>query len=148
MREQILNDLKDAMKAQDKEKLTVIRMVKGAMQLEELNKKRELNEEEVIDIISKQIKLRKESITEFQKGNRADLVAANEREIAILETYMPEQLTEEEIKQIVDIAFQMVQPKAIADMGKLMGIITPQVKGKADLGIISKTVRQRLQEQI
>ena len=97
MREQILNDMKQAMKNQDKETLAVIRMVKGAMQMEELNLKRELNDDEVIAIIAKQIKTRKESIAEFEKANREDLITKTQSEIEILNKYMPEQLSEEEI---------------------------------------------------
>ena len=91
MRERILKDLVTAMKEKDKEKLAVLRMVKGAMQLEEINKKEELKDDEVIAVLAKQIKTRKESIVEFQKGNRNDLVEQTEKEIEILETYMPEQ---------------------------------------------------------
>ena len=93
MRNKILEDLKAAMKAQEKEKLSVIRMIKGAIQMEELNKKHELSDDEVIAIISKQIKSRKESIVEFEKANRTDLVEQNKREIEILNTNMPEQLS-------------------------------------------------------
>ena len=144
MRERILNDLKEAMKLQDKDRLSVIRMVKAAVQMEELNLKRELNDDEVIGIISKQIKTRKESIIEFEKGNRTDLIEQTQKEIEILMDYLPEQLTEEEVHQIVENAFNKVEPKSMADMGKLMAIITPSVKGKFDMGLISKMVKDRL----
>lgn len=144
MRERILNDLKEAMKLQDKDRLSVIRMVKAAVQMEELNLKRELSDDEVIGIISKQIKTRKESIIEFEKGNRTDLIEQTQKEIEILMDYLPEQLTEEEVHQIVENAFNKVEPKSMADMGKLMAIITPSVKGKFDMGLISKMVKDRL----
>lgn len=144
MRERILNDLVTFMKTQEKEKLIVIRMVKGAIQMEELNKKRELTDEEVIDVITKQIKTRNESIEEFKKGNRNDLMEKTEREIKILEVYLPEPLTNEEIDEIIEQAFAEVQPSAPQDMGKLMGLITPKVKGKADMGMISKRVKEKL----
>src|SRR5574344_639976 len=105
MREKILEDLKSAMKNQDKELLAVIRMVKGAISLEEINKKKELTDEEVIDVIAKQIKTRKESILEFEKGNRQDLIDKTQSEIDILNKYMPEQLSIEEIKSEIDKAF-------------------------------------------
>ena len=101
MREKILNDLKEAMKNQEKTKLAVIRMVKGAMQMEELNLKRPLTDEEVVMVISKQIKTRKESIVEFEKGNRQDLIDQTNAEIEILNTYMPEQLSEEKVLKII-----------------------------------------------
>ncbi len=144
MRNQILEDLKIAMKNQDKSTLAVIRMVKGAMQMEELKTKRELTDDEVITIISKQIKTRKESITEFAKGNRQDLIESTEAEIKILEKYLPEQLTEAEVFQIIDAAFAEVKPESMRDMGKLMGLIAPKVKGKYDMGEINKIIKEKL----
>lgn len=144
MKEKILNDLKEAMKNQDKEKLSVIRMVKGAIQMEELNTKKELQDDDVIGIIAKQIKTRKESIVEFEKGNRNDLIQKTQDEIAILETYMPEQLSEEEVLKEIDQAFEEIHPTAPSDMGKLMGYLTPKLKGRADMGLVSKIIRERL----
>ena len=123
MRERILNDIKEAMKAQDKELLSVIRMVKGAMQLEEINLKRELNDDEVISVIQKQIKTRKESIEEFKKANRTDLVEKTSKEVEILNKYMPEQLSAEEVNKIIDEAFELIKPTSMKDMGKIMGEI-------------------------
>lgn len=144
MKERILNDLKEAMKSQDKERLAVIRMVKGAIQMEELNIKHELADDEVITIIAKQIKTRKESITEFEKGNRRDLTEKTQSEIAILEEYMPEQMSEEEILVEIDKAFSIINPTGVSDMGKLMGHLTPILKGKADMSYVSKIIRERL----
>lgn len=144
MRERILEDLKIAMKNQDKETLAVIRMVKGAMQLEEINVKHELTDDEVIGILAKQIKTRKESLEEFTKANRTDLVEQTNKEIEILSKYMPEQLSEEEIVKIINEAFQEINPTAMSDMGKIMGLITPKLKGKADMGNVSKIVREKL----
>lgn len=144
MREKIINDIKEAMKSQDKEKLAVLRMVKGAMQLEEINKKQELNDEDVIAVISKQIKTRKESIVEFEKGNRADLIEKTQAEIKILEAYMPEQLSEEEVNKIIEEAIEQVNPQAPSDMGKIMGIVTPKLKGRADMSSVSKIVKEKI----
>lgn len=144
MKNRILEDLKLAMKVQDKEKLSVVRMVKGAIQMEELNKKHELSDDEVIAIISKQIKSRKEAIVEFQKANRTDLVEQNEKEIEILNTYMPEQLSEEEVNKIIDEAFAKINPISERDMGKIIGSISPILKGKADMGNVSKIIKERL----
>ncbi|MBR3571280.1 MAG: GatB/YqeY domain-containing protein [Mycoplasmataceae bacterium] len=144
MRDKIINDIKEAMKSQDKEKLAVLRMVKGAMQLEEINKKQELNDEDVIAVISKQIKTRKESIVEFEKGNRSDLIEKTQAEIKILEEYMPEQLSEEEVNKIIDEAIEQVNPQAPSDMGKIMGIITPKLKGRADMSSVSKIVKEKI----
>lgn len=144
MRERILKDIISAMKAQDKELLSVLRMVKGSMQLEEIKFKRELNEEEVIAIVSKQIKTRKESNVEFEKGNRQDLIDQTNKEIAILEKYLPEQLSEEELIVIIEEAFAKVNPQGASEMGKIMGVIAPIVKGKADLGLVNKIIKEKL----
>lgn len=144
MRERILNDLKEAMKAQDKETLSVIRGIKGAMQLEEINKKHELNDEEMIDVIAKQIKTRKESIVEFEKGNRNDLIEQTNKEIEILSKYMPEQLSIEEVENIIDEAFNVINPTGQSDMGKIMKEVTPKLKGKADMKQVSEIIKQKL----
>lgn len=144
MRERILTDLISAMKSKDKERLAVLRMVKGAMQLEEINVKRELNDDEVIRIISKQIKTRKDSIAEFEKGNRNDLIDATNKEIEILNEYMPVQMTEEEISKVIDEVFAEIKPESPKDMGKIMGAISPLVKGKADMGLVNKMIKERL----
>lgn len=144
MRERILNDLVSAMKNKDKETLTVLRMVKGAIQLEEINKKQELNDEDVIAVLSKQIKTRKESIVEFEKAGRNDLVTQTQGEIDILSKYMPEQLSEEDVLKVIDEAFDTLKPEKPSDMGKLMGFVTPKLKGKADMSFVSKTIKEKL----
>lgn len=144
MRNQILEDLKTAMKNQDKETLAVIRMVKGAIQMEELNTKKELSDEEVITIITKQIKTRKESIAEFEKASRNDLINKTQSEIDILEKYLPEQLSDEEVLVIIDEAFNEVKPESMRDMGKLMGYLNPKLKGRCDMGNVSKIIREKL----
>lgn len=145
MRNQILEDLKTAMKNQDKERLSVIRMVKGAIQMTELNKKHELTDDEVIDVITKEIKSRKDSINEFQKGGRKDLVTKTQAEIDILSEYLPEQLTIEELNKIIDEVFAKVNPTSSKEMGKVMKELTPKIKGKADMGLVSKMVKEKIQ---
>ena len=144
MKDRILKDMVAAMKNQDKLRLSVLRMVKGAIQLEEINKKSELTDEDVIGVLSKQIKTRKESIAEFEKGNRFDLIEQTNMEIAILDEYMPAQLSEEEVIKIIDDAFEKINPTSQSDMGKIMGIITPLLKGKADMSSVSKKVKEKL----
>jgi len=143
MREKILEDLKNAMKAQDKEKLEVIRMVKGAIQMKELDTKRPLNDEEVIGIISHEIKTRKDSIVEFTKGKREDLIDKTQKQIDILVTYMPEQLSLEEVKKVIEDAFSKLNPSK-SDMGKVMGFVTPLLKGKTDLKEVSNIIKEKL----
>jgi uncharacterized protein YqeY len=144
MREKILNDLVSAMKNQDKETLAVLRMDKGAIQLEEINKKQQLNDEDVIAVLSKQIKTRKESIVEFEKASRNDLIEQTNKEIEILNKYMPEQLSEEDVLKVIEEAFNTVNPQTQSDMGKLMGFVTPKLKGKADMSFVSKTIKEKL----
>lgn len=144
MKERINKDFISAMKNKEKEKLAVIKMVRGSIQLEELNKKKELVDDEVIAIIAKQIKTRKESIIEFEKGNRQDLIEQTNFEIKILEEYMPEQMSEEEINKVIDEVFNKVNPTGPSDMGKIMGMISPILKGKADLGLVNKLIREKL----
>lgn len=147
MRNQILEDLKTAMKNQDKERLAVIRMVKGSIQISELNKKHELSDEEVIEVISKEIKSRKDSINEFKKGGREDLIQKTQNEINILSEYLPKQLTEEEITEIIDAVFNKVKPESSKDMGKVMKELKPQVSGKADMGLVSKIVKNKIEKK-
>lgn len=144
MREKILNDIISAMKSKDKEKLSTLRLLKGAMQLEEINKKSELNDEDLINLIAKQIKTRKESIAEFKNANRQDLVEKTEKEIEILSEYMPEQLTEEEVIKIIEEAFNEVKPTSMKDMKQMMAYLNPKLKGKADMGFVSKQIKNRL----
>ena len=144
MKEKIMVDLKNAMKNQNKELLNVIRMVKGAIQLEEINLKRELNDEEVVSVISKQIKIRKETISELEKSNREDLLKQTLKEIEMLEKYMPEMMSEEEINKVLDSIFAEVNPTSAADIGKVMGKVSPLLKGKADMSLVNKLVKYRL----
>ena len=141
---QINEDIKTSMKNKDAFKLSVIRMVKGAMQLEVINKKRDLNDDEVIAIIAKQIKMRKDSIEEFKKAFRDDLVEKTQKEVDILVTYMPEQLSEEEIIKVIDEVFEIVKPTSMKDLGMIMKEISPKVKGKADMGLVNKLIKEKL----
>jgi len=143
MRQTILDDLVKAMKEKNKELLSVLRMVKGAMMLEEINLKRELKDEEVLSVITKQIKTRRDSIVEFEKANRADLIEQTQKEIDLLEKYLPEQLTEEEIKLEVEKAIQKVNPQDPKDMGKVMKELS-SLRGKADMSLVSKLVKEMM----
>ena len=142
--EKINNDLKEAMKCKDSFRLSVIRMVKGAMQLAKPNPREELTDDDVITVISKQIKMRNDSIKEFEAAGRSDLVEQNKKEIEILNTYMPKQLTTEELTEIIDKVFEEVKPTSQKDMGLIMKNISPLVKGKADMSLVNKLVKERL----
>ena len=140
----INNDMKNYMKEKDSFSLGVVRMVKGAIQLESINKKKELTDEEIISVISKQIKMRKDSIVEFEKGNRQDLVEQNKKEIEILNKYMPEQLSMEEINKIIDEAFLLIKPTSSKEQGLIMKEFTPKLKGRADMSLVSGIIKDRL----
>lgn len=144
MRKKILEDLITAMKSQDKETLSVLRMVKGAVQLEEIQKKHELNDDEMLTVLTKQVKTRKESIVEFEKGQRQDLIDKTNKEIEILNKYLPEQLSLSEVTKIIEEAIKEVNPTVPSDMGKVMGLVTPKLKGKADMGLVSKIVKEKI----
>ena len=142
--EKINNDMINYMKSKDSFSLGVIRMVKGAIQLEKINLKRDLNDDEVVNVISKQIKMRNDSIAEFTKANRMDLVEQYKKEVELLNTYMPEQLSESEINQIIDEAFVKINPTGSKDMGLIMKEVSPKLKGRADMGKVNGLIKERL----
>lgn len=144
LKDRIYQDIVAAMKAKDKDKLSVLRMLKGSLQLENINKGKELTDDVVIDVISREIKQRKESIAEFTKGGREDLANETAKEIEILKAYLPEQLSEEEIEKIIDQVFATVAPTSAKDMGKVMKEVTPLVKGKVDMSHVSALIKERL----
>lgn len=142
--ERLNEDMKIAMKAQDKETLNVIRMVKSAVQMAKIELKHDLSDEEVVDVISKQIKMRRDSIVEFGKASREDLVSQYNREIDILNKYMPEQLSVLEVNKIIDEAFDLVKPTSPKQMGLIMKEVNPKVRGKFDMGEVSKLIKDKL----
>ena len=145
MVEQLKQDMIEAMKAKDQERLTTIRMVKAAMDKEHIDKKREINDDLLIEVVSHEVKTRNESIEEFRKGNREDLVKATEAEIEILKKYLPEQLSEDEVKGVIDEVITEVKPEGIRDMGKVMREATARLKGKANMSLVSRIVKEKLQ---
>ena len=143
MNERIAEELKEAMKSGDKFKLSVLRMLKSALQLEKISKKHELTDDEVIAVIKKQVKLRKDSITEFQKYGKLDEVQKLEQEIAILNVYLPEEMSEEEIIKVIDEVFKELQPTSMKEMGSIMKELNTRITN-ADMSLVSKIVRERL----
>jgi len=143
--ERLNEDMKQAMKSQDKFKLSTIRMVRSAIKNLEIDLKRTLNDDEVLEILSREIKQRKDSLQEFIKAGRDDLAVNLKAEIEIIGQYLPVQLTEEEIKVIVQQTIQETGASSKADMGKVMSALMPKVKGRADGKIVNQTVSQFLQ---
>lgn len=145
MLEKIQNDIINAMKAKDALKLSTLRLLKGAIDLEKINKRLEtLSDEDIYVIIGKQIKTRKESIVEFEKGNRKDLIDKTNEEIKILSSYMPEMLSEEEIINIVNETISLINATSIKDMGSVMREVSPKLKGKADMSLVSSIIKNKL----
>jgi uncharacterized protein YqeY len=145
MLENITKDIVDAMKSKDTLKVQTLRMLKAAIDLERINKKVEkVEDDDIVSIISKQIKTRKESIAEFLKGNRQDLVDKTNAEIEILSKYMPEMLSEDEVTTIVEEIIKEVNATSIKDMGRVMKEASSKLKGKADMSIVSKIIKDKL----
>ena len=142
--ERINEDLKEYMKARDKDSLNVIRMLKSAIQMAKIELKHDLSDSEVIDVISKQIKMRKDSIAEFTKASRDDLASQYQKEIDILNKYMPEQLSIDEVNKIIDEVINKVKPESVKQMGLIIKEVSPKVKGRFDMGEVSKIVKDKL----
>ena len=144
MKEEIQRDYITAFKAKETMKKDVLGLLKGAIQNAEINKKEELNDDEILSIIEKQIKMRKDGVVEFEKAGRQNLADQYNEEIKILEKYMPEQLTEEEINKISDETIDSVKPEGMKDFGKIMKEITPKLKGRANISEVSNTIKSKL----
>lgn len=145
MVEKLNKDMIEAMKKKDKERLSVIRMVKASLKQEEIDHKKEINDDLLIEIVNRQIKMRKDSISEFVKAGREDLKEKTQAEIDILMNYLPEQLSHEEIVKTIDEIFEEIKPNSIKEMGRIMGIASEKMKGKADMKEVSAIIREKLQ---
>ena len=146
LKERLLQDMKDAMKAKDTVKKNTVQLIRsGVLQIEK-DKQIELDDDGVLDVIAKELKKRRDSLPEFEKSGRTDLIENLNKEIDVLLGYLPEQLTEEEIQEIVDETIKEVQAESIKDMGKVMTAVTPKVKGRADNKIVSSFVKKLLQK--
>jgi len=144
MLEKLDIDLKDAMRNKNKVELITIRAIKSSIKNEEINKKRELEIDEISSIIMKEIKSRKDANLEFEKASRDDLVQKNNEEIIVLEKYLPEMLSEDEILNIVCKVIEEVKPSGLKDIGSVMKAVIPEVKGKADMSIVNKIIKDKL----
>lgn len=142
--EQIEQDIISAMKEQNETKISTLRMLKSALKNAEIQKKKTIEDEEAITVIQSQIKSRKDSIELYKKGNRGELAQKEEKEIGILEKYLPEQISEEEIKTKIAQIIQETGAQGIQDMGKVMGQAATEFKGKADMSLVSKIVKEIL----
>ena len=145
MYEKINEDLKNAMKEKDTFKLSVLRMLKSALQLEQIAKKHELDDNEVAAVLKKQVKVRKDSLEEYKKYDKAELVESLEKEIAILDVYLPEEMNKEDITKVVEDAINEVKPTSMKVMGLVMKTVNDLLVGKnADMSLVSKLVKEKI----
>jgi len=144
MKKQLIEDMKKYMKEKNKLALNTVKMVNAEIKKQEIDKQKELTDEEVISVIEKQIKNRKDSVEQYRNAGREDLADQESKEIEVLMKYLPEQLSKEEIEKIVDEVIEEVGAKTKSDFGKVMGKIMPKVKGKADGNMIKKVVQKKL----
>jgi uncharacterized protein YqeY len=136
--------MKAAMRAQEKERLATIRLIQAAIKQREVDERIELNDEQVLAVLEKMLKQRRDSIDQYTKGNRKDLADKEQAEVEIIQTYMPEPLSDAELAAIIDAAISSTGAESMKDMGKVMGIIKPKVQGRADMGALSGQIKARL----
>ncbi len=144
LKERLKADMKEAMKAKDKVKLSTIRMINSLIKNAEIEKRGELTDEEIIQLLMKYAKQRKESIEMYEKGGRQDLVEKEKAELAVVESYLPKQMSEEEIREVVKQTIEEVGASSVKDMGKVMKAVMPKVKGRADGSVVNRIVKELL----
>jgi uncharacterized protein YqeY len=144
LKARITEDMKSAMKAGDKDRLKVVRLMLAAVKQVEIDKRTDLDDAAVLGVIGKMVKQRRDSVEQFEKGGREDLASIERDEIAVLETYLPEQLSEDELATIVDAAIEDTGAAGMRDMGKVMAQVKAKAAGRADMGAVSATVKERL----
>lgn len=145
IKDQLMQDLKEAMKNKEDVRKSVITLIRAAVKQREVDERVELSEEQVQDIIAKQLKQRRDSLEEFKKAGREDLIEQTQKEIEIITTYLPAQLSIEEIETLVDEAIAETGATSVKDMGKIMSVLNPRTKGRADGKVVNEVVRKKLQ---
>lgn len=144
IKERIQDDMKTAMRSQDKERLAVIRLILAALKQREVDDRITLTDENILAILDKMIKQRRESVSQYEAGNRPDLAKKEMDEITIIQQYLPAQLSDTEITALIEAAIQESGAASAKDMGKVMGILKPKVQGRADVGKVSQKVKEKL----
>ena len=145
MYDSIKSEIVKAMKEHNKERLNVLRMVKAAVDLEHIDKKVEINDELVLSVVLKQVKMRDDSIEQYSKTSRSDLVEKETMELSILKEFLPKPLTDSEVDELISEAIDEIKPEGMKDMGKVMGYLSPKVKGRTDQKALSMKIKERLQ---
>ena len=144
LKDRIQQDVKDAMRAKDKTRLAAIRLITAAIKQREVDERIELDDAQVTAVLDKMAKQRRESISQFEKAGRDDLIAQEVVELEIIQSYLPEQLGEDEINALIDTAMQATGATSVKDMGKVMGQLKPKLQGRADMGAVSALIKARL----
>lgn len=144
LKDQITDDMKSAMRAKDQARLSAIRLLLAAIKQREVDERIELDDEQVLAIITKMVKQRRDSIKQFTEAGRKDLVDQEAYEISVIENYLPPQLDEQEIAQLIEQSIQATGAKSMQDMGKVMGDLRPKIQGRADMGIVSAKIKALL----
>ena len=144
LKERITEDMKGAMRAGEKDRLSTIRLILAAIKQREVDERISLDDSQVLAVLEKMVKQRRESIAQFSSGGRGDLVAKETAELGILQSYLPTQLTESELDQLISEAVRASGASSLKDMGKVMAILKPQVQGRADMGVLSARIKQQL----
>mgnify|MGYP004534567863 FL=1 len=144
MYDSIKSEIVKAMKEHDKERLNVLRMVKASVDLEHIDKKVEINDELVLSVVLKQVKMREDSIEQYSKTSRSDLVEKETMELNILKEFLPKPLTDSEVDELISEAIDEIKPEGMKDMGKVMGYLSPKVKGRTDQKALSMKIKERL----
>ena len=145
MYDSIKSEIVKAMKEHNKERLNVLRMVKASVDLEHIDKKVEINDELVLSVVLKQVKMREDSIEQYSKTSRSDLVEKETMELNILKEFLPKPLTDSEVDELISEAIDEIKPEGMKDMGKVMGHLSPKVKGRTDQKALSMKIKERLQ---
>ncbi|WDS34788.1 GatB/YqeY domain-containing protein [Pseudoxanthomonas sp.] len=144
LKAQLTDDMKTAMKAGEKDRLGVIRLINAAIKQREVDERIELDDAAVLAVLEKMVKQRKDSVSQFEAANREDLAAIERAEIVFIDAYLPAKLDEAAINVAIDAAIAQTGASSPADMGKLMGVLKPQLAGQADMGLVSKLIKQKL----
>lgn len=144
LKDRILQDVKDAMRAKDKPRLATLRLITAAIKQQEVDERIELDDTQVLALLDKMCKQRRESISQFEKAGRNDLIAQEASELELIQTYLPEQLSEDEITALIEETMAATGATSIKDMGKVMGQLKPRLQGRADMGAVSALIKAKL----
>jgi len=144
LKQRVQDDMKAAMKAAEKRKLGVIRLILAAIKQREVDERIELDDSQVLAVLDKMVKQRRDSLAQYSQAGREDLAEQERYEIEICQAYLPEALSDDELARLVDEAVSAAGATSVKDMGKVMGVLKPKVQGRADMGAVSKLVKQRL----